>query len=97
MTAALALTVLPDVSEPAPAPNRRERRSKRPTRRADTARFYSPAQLHELTGIPVGTLAQWRHRKFMFDYHRIGSHVLYDREHVEQVLAQHIITANADY
>ncbi|WP_237210263.1 hypothetical protein [Rothia nasimurium] len=93
--AALALAALPDVAEP--APNRRERRSKRPTRRADTARFYSPDQLHELTGIPKGTLAQWRHKKYMFNYHRIGSHILYDREHVEQVLAQHTITANADY
>lgn len=92
-----ALAALPDVSEPAPAPNRRERRRKSPTRRADTTRFYSPAQLHELTGIPVNTLAVWRHRKYMFDYHRIGGHVLYDREHVEQVLAQHTITANADY
>ena len=93
MTAA-ALAAVPDISEP--APNRKARR-KRPTRQADTTRFYTPAQLHELTGIPKGTLAQWRHRKYMFDYHRIGSHVLYDREHVEQVLAQHIITANADY
>lgn len=78
-------------------PPAQQSRRKRATRRADSARFYSPDQLHELTGIPKGTLAQWRHKKFMFDYHRIGSHVLYDREHVEQVLAQHIITANADY
>ena len=78
-------------------PPAQQSRRKRPTRRADPDRFYSPDQLHELTGIPKGTLAQWRHKKFMFDYHRIGSHVLYDREHVEQVLAQHIITANADY
>ena len=78
-------------------PSAQKSRRKRPTRRADPTRFYSPAQLHELTGIPVGTLAQWRHKKYMFDYHRIGGHVLYDREHVEQVLAQHTITANADY
>lgn len=78
-------------------PPAQKSRRKSPTRRADTTRFYSPAQLSELTGIPTNTLAVWRHRKYMFDYHRIGSHVLYDREHVEQVLAQHVITANADY
>lgn len=95
---AVSLTALssPPEAETA-APNHREHPRKNPTRRPDTARFYSPAQLSEITGIPVGTLAQWRHRKYMFSFHRIGSHVLYDREHVEQVLAQNTITARATY
>ena len=33
----------------------------------------------------------------MFSFHRIGSHVLYDREHVEQVLAQNTFTASTGY
>lgn len=85
--AALALATLPE----AQPPKTRGRRRKNPTRRPDTSRFYSPAQLSELTGIPEGTLAQWRHRKYKFSYHRIGSHILYDREHVEQVLAENTL------
>lgn len=97
MTAA-PLTALPNPPEAGtPALSCRERRRRNPTRHPDTARFYSPAQLSELTGIPVGTLAQWRHRKYLFSFHRIGSHVLYDREHVEQVLAQNTFTARAAY
>lgn len=69
----------------------------RAPRRADGTRYYSPAQVSELTGIPTGTLAQWRHRKFMFPYTRIGSHVLYRREDIEQALEQHVIPASAVY
>lgn len=90
---ATALAALPELDQKASAKPARRRRP----RRADGKRFYSPAQLSELTGIPEGTLAQWRHRKFMFDYHKTGSHILYSAEHVEQVLARQRITASDTY
>lgn len=89
-TALAALTPADPTASAQPARRRR-------TRRADGKRFYSPAQLSELTGIPEGTLAQWRHRKFMFDYHKTGSHILYSAEHVEQVLARRRVTSSDTY
>lgn len=60
-------------------------------RRADGKRFYSPAQVSEITGIPTGTLAQWRHRGYLFPFHRLGSHILYPVDELERVLAENTI------
>ncbi len=49
-------------------------------------KLLTPAEVSEVTAIPVVTLAQWRYRKQGLGYLRIGRLVRYDAADVERYL-----------
>jgi excisionase family DNA binding protein len=49
-------------------------------------KLLTPEQVAAMTGIPAGTLAQWRYRKRGLPYLRLGRLVRYDAADVERYL-----------
>ncbi len=43
-----------------------------------TRKLVTPAEVEAITGIPVGTLAQWRYKKIGPKFYKLGRHCRYD-------------------
>lgn len=58
-------------------------------------RMLPPGEVAELYGLPVQTLAVWRHKGTGPAYHRLGKHVRYSAADVDAYLAASRVETDA--
>ncbi|MCH9275608.1 helix-turn-helix domain-containing protein [Bifidobacterium amazonense] len=58
----------------------------------DPLRLLSPAQVSQLTGIPIETLSRWRKRNANLPYLHMGRNVRYRAIDIQHWIEQHMIT-----